>query len=159
MCHHTRRRRHYADTAQHERPGRTGPDPGVRVADEDRERAIVRLGEHAAAGRLGAEELDVRSDRALYARTRGALDAVFADLPDVPRPSPRRERGEWHGDGRREHLTAFLLVNLMLIAIWAATGAGYFWPIWPLLGWGIGVLSQVRGHSASSARRGSRAYG
>ena len=28
----------------------------------------------------------------------------------------------------------------MLIVIWAATGAGYFWPIWPLLGWGIGLM-------------------
>jgi class 3 adenylate cyclase len=27
----------------------------------------------------------------------------------------------------------------MLIGIWAASGAGYFWPIWPMLGWGIGV--------------------
>src|SRR5207244_8137411 len=23
--------------------------------------------------------------------------------------------------------------------IWAATGGGYFWPIWPILGWGIAV--------------------
>ena len=28
----------------------------------------------------------------------------------------------------------------MLIVIWAATGAGYFWPIWPILGWGLGLL-------------------
>jgi class 3 adenylate cyclase len=32
----------------------------------------------------------------------------------------------------------------MLIAIWAASGGGYFWPIWPILGWGIGV----GGHAA-----------
>jgi len=30
-------------------------------------------------------------------------------------------------------------VNVALVCIWAATGAGYFWPIWPLIGWGIGV--------------------
>jgi hypothetical protein len=40
----------------------------------------------------------------------------------------------------RPELVAFLAVNLVLIAIWAATGAGYFWPIWPLLGWGLGLM-------------------
>ena len=25
-------------------------------------------------------------------------------------------------------------------SIWAATGAGYFWPIWVILGWGIGIV-------------------
>ena len=28
------------------------------------------------------------------------------------------------------HLTAYILVNLMLIAIWYFTGAKYFWPMW-----------------------------
>ena len=27
-----------------------------------------------------------------------------------------------------------------LIGIWAVTGAGYFWPVWVLLGWGVGVV-------------------
>ena len=27
----------------------------------------------------------------------------------------------------------------MLIGIWAASGGGYFWPVWSLLGWGIGL--------------------
>jgi hypothetical protein len=29
------------------------------------------------------------------------------------------------------------MVSLLLIAIWAVTGAGYFWPIWPIMGWGM----------------------
>ena len=37
------------------------------------------------------------------------------------------------------HASIFVMVNLFLIAIWAAAGAGYFWPIWPILGWGLGV--------------------
>ncbi len=37
------------------------------------------------------------------------------------------------------HLAVYIIVNAMLVAIWAVSGAGYFWPIWPLLGWGIGV--------------------
>jgi len=39
----------------------------------------------------------------------------------------------------RNHLATYLIVNSLLVAIWATTGAGYFWPIWPILGWGIGL--------------------
>jgi class 3 adenylate cyclase len=42
------------------------------------------------------------------------------------------------------HLTFYLLVNVLLIGIWAASGGGYFWPVWPILGWGI----LVAGHAA-----------
>jgi adenylate cyclase len=37
------------------------------------------------------------------------------------------------------HATVYVAVNLLLIAIWAITSRGYFWPIWPLLGWGVGL--------------------
>jgi uncharacterized membrane protein len=33
----------------------------------------------------------------------------------------------------------FVVVNILLVAIWGSTGAGYFWPIWPFLGMGIGL--------------------
>ena len=38
----------------------------------------------------------------------------------------------------------YVAVNCMLIGIWYfTTGPGsYFWPIWSMLGWGIGVISQ-----------------
>ena len=40
----------------------------------------------------------------------------------------------------RSHLTAYLLVNAFLVVIWAVTSpGGYFWPIWPMLGWGVGI--------------------
>jgi hypothetical protein len=42
--------------------------------------------------------------------------------------------------GFYSHLTAYILVNLMLIAIWYFTGARYFWPMWVLLFWGIGLI-------------------
>lgn len=33
---------------------------------------------------------------------------------------------------------AYVVVNAVLIAIWYfASGRGYFWPAWVLLGWGI----------------------
>jgi hypothetical protein len=39
----------------------------------------------------------------------------------------------------RGHLIVYVLVNAMLVGIWAVTGANFFWPIFPILGWGIGV--------------------
>lgn len=43
---------------------------------------------------------------------------------------------------RRElatHVLAYVLVNTTLVVIWAMTGAEFFWPVFPILGWGIGV--------------------
>jgi hypothetical protein len=37
------------------------------------------------------------------------------------------------------HLVVYVLVNAFLVAIWAFTGADFFWPIFPILGWGIGL--------------------
>ena len=40
----------------------------------------------------------------------------------------------------RQHLAIYVLVNAALSAIWYFTNSGgYFWPIWPILGWGIGL--------------------
>lgn len=43
--------------------------------------------------------------------------------------------------------TAYIMVNSGLIAVWYFTsGSGsYFWPVWPALGWGIGIASQYAG--------------
>ncbi len=41
--------------------------------------------------------------------------------------------------GFRTHVVAYLAVNAFLVVIWAVTGAGFFWPIFPIAGWGIGV--------------------
>jgi uncharacterized membrane protein len=40
----------------------------------------------------------------------------------------------------KAHLLAYVLVNTFLVVIWAVTGADFFWPIFPLLGWGIGIM-------------------
>jgi 2TM domain len=39
----------------------------------------------------------------------------------------------------RAHLFIYVAVNLALVVIWAVTGAGFFWPIFPIVGWGVGV--------------------
>lgn len=62
-----------------------------------------------------------------------------------------RSRREFVG-----HLTAYLLVNAMLVAIWLTLGLTvqfwFFWPIFPLCGWGIGLAF----HAIAAFGRGSR---
>ncbi|KAA0235389.1 MAG: hypothetical protein JJLCMIEE_01752 [Acidimicrobiales bacterium] len=37
------------------------------------------------------------------------------------------------------HVVTYLIVNAVLVGIWALSGAGYFWPIWAIGGWGVGL--------------------
>jgi 2TM domain len=40
----------------------------------------------------------------------------------------------------RVHLLSYVMVNTFLVIIWAVTGADFFWPVFPIAGWGIGVV-------------------
>ena len=55
------------------------------------------------------------------------------------------------------HSMLFVVVNLALFAIWRVTGHGYPWFLWPLFGWGIGIvahaLSLAFGPGSESERR------
>ena len=47
-----------------------------------------------------------------------------------------KKRRDFHG-----HVLVYLLVNAFLVVIWAVTSpGGFFWPIFPMVGWGIGVV-------------------
>jgi hypothetical protein len=46
----------------------------------------------------------------------------------------KNKRAFWQG------LVAYVVINLFLVGVWAVTGAGYFWPIWIMAGWGMGVV-------------------
>jgi hypothetical protein len=43
----------------------------------------------------------------------------------------------------RTHVFMYVAVNAVLVVIWAVTGSGFFWPIFPILGWGIGVAANA----------------
>jgi hypothetical protein len=98
-------------------------DPDLRASDEDRERTAQLLRDGAGDGRLDVDELSERLDRVYAAKTHGELSSVTSDLP-APRARERR-----YGPPR----IAFVWVSILLVTIWAVTGAGYFWPIWPML--------------------------
>lgn len=60
-----------------------------------------------------------------------------------PEPVDLRERAIVRLKKKRDfqaHLLAYLSVNAFLIAVWAITGSGLFWPMFPMLGWGIGLF-------------------
>jgi fatty acid desaturase len=118
----------------------------VRASDAEREQVAEALRTHAAAGRLDAEELDERMGRALAARTRAELEPLVADLPE---PAPQRPRP------RRElpRIAPVIPLAILLVAIWALTGAGYFWPIWPIGALLIGAFK----HSGAGCGRVIRA--
>ena len=97
-------------------------DPGdqqrasLRASDADREQFVEALRQHHAEGRLTLEELTERTERAYAARTLGDLDALGGDLPPL----------QWYG-----------MVTLVLLVVLVMSGAGYFWPIWPILGFAM----------------------
>ncbi|HEV3000050.1 MAG TPA: DUF1707 domain-containing protein [Solirubrobacteraceae bacterium] len=127
MCGHHHRHRSRAAAATE---ARFAADD-KRASDTERDQAISDLRAHAAEGRLSVEELDERLAAALAAKTRADLAALLDDLPRRPRDRTRE---------RAEHVRSYLAVMALLVAIWALTGAGYFWPVWPILGWGVFVL-------------------
>ena len=59
--------------------------------------------------------------------------------------------------GFRNHVIVYLCVNTMLVLIWWFTGAGFPWFVFPLGGWGIGVLFHGLGVYVFSRRSDKRA--
>jgi hypothetical protein len=134
----------------------------MRASDADRERTVEALRAHAAAGRLEPAELEERVEAALGARTDEELDRLTADLPAAGgRAKPRRELVPVR---HRRALAGPLAVTALLLTIWLATGAGHFWPMWPLIGmffwaragYGHGCAKRRGSSHACSARPPSR---
>jgi hypothetical protein len=124
----------------------------LRASDADRDRAAERLRAAAGEGRLSADELEERLERALAARTVAELTPLVSDLP-APPPARRPRAVLRPALAARPDLGPFVGVSVMLVAIWALTGMGYFWPVWPIMGWGISFLAP--GRLGGSCRRRS----
>jgi hypothetical protein len=112
----------------------------LRVSDADRERTAEQLREHTAEGRLTVEEFSARLDDVYAAKTARDLAATLRDLP--PRPV-RARRAPVLPERVPAPLMLYVLVATLMVVLWAATGGGYFWPVWPLLGWGIPLMRRV----------------
>jgi len=122
----------------------------VKASDPDRERVVELLNGAATEGRLDSAELEERVAAALAARTDSELGVLTADLPPLPRRTSRPRRRA------RPELRAYLQVMALLVAIWALTGAGYFWPVWPALGWGVALMAPIGTCGRHSRTRAGR---
>lgn len=145
-------------------PVTPGDQPQLRLSDREREAVAAFLRHHADEGRLSLVELEDRLSVVYGARVRADLDGVAEGLPlevvrppSAPRPLPAtsqrelsRQRHRTGGAAEKSlaiHVRTYFVFCVFFVLIWAFSGGGYFWPIWPMLGWGVGVAS----HWAASA--------
>lgn len=121
-----------------------------RVSDAERDAVVEQLRLNMAEGRLDVDEFGERVESALAARTGADLQAVLVDLPQVvpPEEAIRNRKASV-----RAILTPYVVVNVFLVLIWAVGGFGYFWPIWPILGWGLGVVLSLAAVAGGDGRR------
>ena len=75
---------------------------------------------------------------------------MTSGMPDEEVYKLARKRVE-EKKGFFTHLIVYLCVNALLVVIWALTGAGFPWFLFPLGGWGIGLLFHFLGTFAFSS--------
>jgi hypothetical protein len=123
----------------------------LRVGERERELAADRLGSAFAQGYLSMDEYEARLVHTFSARTAADLDRLTADLPlrRIRQRDPRRQAARMHAARRsvQVHLIGWVATALLMIGIWlsvgVAAGSWYFWPIWPILGTGVGLIGHV----------------
>ena len=109
--------------------------PDELVTDLDRERAVEQLRLHVGQGRLSLDEFGQRVDEALAAQTGAELAGALRGLPRLRSAAELRRQ-------RQSIVRPYLVVSALLVVIWAATGFGFPWPLFPLVGWGLPVLRE-----------------
>ena len=122
-----------------------------RAGDRDREKTAARLGQALAQGYLQLDEYDQRVQKVFQTHNTGELRELLADLPldRIRHADPRRRAARIAAarKGVRIHLAAYLAMTVIVLAVWAAvaatTGSSYFWPMWPILGAAIGLISHA----------------
>ena len=136
----------------------------VPVNDEQRQQAADLVVEAAGAGVLELQAADDQLAAVYRAQDQHDLSAVQAQLPagwlDSRRQQQRVVQAQQVAkDALRRHVAAYLAGMTLMIAIWLAVGlaagAWYPWPVWPALGWGLGVHCHARAASGSGRRRGA----
>lgn len=80
-----------------------------------------------------------------------SIKAAPGPMEGEATPEDRRQQAIKRIKAKRDfrlHLLVYLLVNSALVIIWAFASAGregnqaFFWPIFPMLGWGFGIVMQ-----------------
>jgi hypothetical protein len=128
----------------------------LRVSDADREAVAAQLRQHTVDGRLTTGEFTDRLDEVFAAKTRRELDATLRELPPLHPPAPARRPAAPPALPRVPGpLAPLAVVGAVLLGLWALTGFGYFWPIWPLMFWILPVMLGVCGRHHARHHGGS----
>jgi hypothetical protein len=130
----------------------------IRIGSAERDDAVAALAAHHSSGRLSVAELEERRGRAVAARTRAEIEALFDDLP-APHPdlssavSPRPPsvvNPEWPGGraGTRASRVMDVIGVLSLlaglpVAIVLTAAAGMWWTLLVVVG--VAVVAMVLG--------------
>lgn len=131
-------------------------DEQIRASDSERDATIKILQQAHAEGRLSDEESTDRIGKAIQAGTRGQLAALTNDLPhsDLPKMQPaglaqtpdsspvRQERPGGMSQTLKAGWASWAGVGVLMIVIWALTGAGGSppWFLWVVGPWGAVML-------------------
>jgi hypothetical protein len=106
-------------------------------------------------------EYERRIGVAFTVSTMGELRGLLSDLPvaELWRNDPKRREARVAAARMsvRLHLAGYLLMVVVVLTVWLAVGlsagAWYFWPIWPILGAGIGVAAHTAAIKLAVANR------
>jgi hypothetical protein len=131
----------------------------LRIGDAERESAVTALGEHYAAGRISADELDSRTSAAYAARTEAELWPLFADLPPLPLPQHGRPSVS---DSRRSSRSWPALGPVLLVVLALVVLTHLPWPLLLLVGWiwwARTFRHWSRSHSSGNHTSGSHTSG
>jgi hypothetical protein len=126
------------------------PKARMRASDQDRDEAVLALGEHHAAGRLTLPEFTARMEQALACTHLDELDPLFADLPAV------RSGVVPVASVPVRHLArppvAILAFPLLVAFAVVMVGAGFLFPLWlpVVLFWMMGGPRRHRGRQRTT---------
>lgn len=118
----------------------------IRASDAEREHMAQILRAAMTEGRLSLQEGEERLATAYAATYRDELDPLTVDLPDGGRRAlfdTPEVRTAIHR-GMRNHVLVVGVVAVLLVLAWAASGAHFFWPLFPLAFLTLGLLRHYR---------------
>src|SRR5262249_20110279 len=114
-------------TLQAARSSRAPPD--LRPLRDAKRRCSLDVGWRTSKHKRGAEIMTTFDSE---------QPTVTTDASGTTRDAARKRLEAKRGFV--SNLVAYVVINGFMIAVWAVTGGGYFWPAWLLGGWGVALV-------------------
>jgi hypothetical protein len=137
----------------------------MRAGDGDRERVAAQLKHALDEGRLDLSEYDERLQQVYSAKTYGDLNGLLDDLPGTVPPQHSQVQAYQAPasapavapEEHKQHPLAWLGpsfgIFLVCTFIWLITSpGGYFWPVWTLIPFILGLFGAVTGGGGDKGR-------